>query len=385
MVKTKILLVLLLAVSIISMASVTLDWGRVYSLPGAQEIFKVSAVEDGVYAFGYTDEKGINEDMLILKFDLQGNLVYENSLGGIYNDWVNSGGVASDGDLVIIGTSGSYGSDFDIYFNKIGKNKFSKNLTKLGQDKGSDYIEVNDGFIVIGYGSDPDTLNMRGIIAKLDKSGNVVYQKWLPYFVPGSDTKPLSIEQTTDGNFIIAGTVVQIFDNLTKFYLTKVDKNGEEIWTKVFSPREYARGFDVKEVPGGYVAVGYEGSWKTKWSDIYVVKVDYNGNIVWERSYGDVEGDHGYSLAVAPNGNIFVTGYVTNPNKDYQDKDIIILEYDVNGNLLSERIIGGYGDDVAFSIDIDKNGNLYLGGFSESPDLGADDMRDAFVLKYSIK
>lgn len=120
--KTKILLVLLLAVSIISMASVTLDWGgRVYSLPGAQEIFKVSAVEDGVYAFGYTDEKGINEDMLILKFDLQGNLVYENSLGGIYNDWVNSGGVASDGDLVIIGTSGSYGSDFDIYFNKIGK------------------------------------------------------------------------------------------------------------------------------------------------------------------------------------------------------------------------------------------------------------------------
>ena len=226
---------------------------------------------------------------------------------------------------------------------------------------------------------------MRGIIVKLDKSGNVVYQKWLPYFVPGSDTKPLSIEQTTDGNFIIAGTVVQIFDNLTKFYLTKVDKNGEEIWTKVFSPREYARGFDVKEVPGGYVAVGYEGSWKTKWSDIYVVKVDYNGNIVWERSYGDVEGDHGYSLAVAPNGNIFVTGYVTNPNKDYQDKDIIILEYDVNGNLLSERIIGGYGDDVAFSIDIDKNGNLYLGGFSESPDLGADDMRDAFVLKYSIK
>lgn len=130
--KTKILLVLILVVSILSMASVTLDWGRVYTLPGAQEIFKVAAVEDGVYAFGYTDEMGFNEDMLILKFDQVGNLVYENTLGGIYNDWISSGGVASDGDLVIVGTSGSYGSDFDIYINKIGKNKFTKNLTKLG-------------------------------------------------------------------------------------------------------------------------------------------------------------------------------------------------------------------------------------------------------------
>nr|WP_237729804.1 SBBP repeat-containing protein [Petrotoga sp. 8T1HF07.NaAc.6.1] len=219
-------------------------------------------------------------------------------------------------------------------------------------------------------------------MVKLNKEGKVVFEKWLPYFVAGSDTKPLSIQKTSDGNFIIAGTVVQLFENKTQFYLAKVDPNGEEIWTKVFAPRDYARGFDVKEVSGGYVAVGYEGSWDSKWSDIYVVKVNPEGHILWESFYGDVESDHGYSVAVGPNGNIYVAGYVTTLNGD---KDFAILEYDNNGNLLSEKSLGGYGDDVAYAIDIDDNGNLYVAGYSQSSDLGADAHKDVFILKYTVK
>lgn len=380
--KIKILVVLVLTVSLISMASLTLDWGRVYSLPGIQEIFDVKATEDGVYLFGYTNQKGFNEDVLVLKFDKEGNMKYENKLGGSYNDWANQGLITSDGDFLFVGTSGSYGSDYDIYISKIGNNKFSTNVDKLGSDKGTSVVELDDGYVVVGYGSDPETLNARGRMIKLNKQGQVVFEKWLPYFVPGSDTKPLSIEKTSDGNLIIAGTVVEFFENRTKFYLTKVTPNGEEIWTKVFAPRDYARGFDVKEVPGGYVAVGYEGSWDTGWSDIYVVKVNPDGNILWEAFYGDVESDHGYSVAVGPNGKIYVAGYITNLSGD---KDVAILEYDNNGNLLSSKTLGGYGDDVAYSIDIDSEGNLYVAGYSQSADLGADSQRDVFVLKYTVR
>ena len=382
--KTKILsvLMLVLGVSFISMASLNLDWGRVYSLPGSQEIFSVKAVEDGVYLFGYSDEKGFDEDMLILKFDKDGNKVYENKIGGRYNDWISYGTVARDGDLFLVGTSGSYGKDSDIYVNKTGPNKFTTNLEKLGLDKGSAAVEVEDGFVVVGYGSDPDTLNMRGKIVKLDNQGNVVFDKWLAYFVPGSDTKPLSVKETSKGNFIIAGTIVQIFENLTKFYLTMVDSEGEEIWTKVFAPRDYARGFDVVEVPGGYVAVGYEGSWDTAWSDIYVLKFNEEGNVLWESFYGDVESDHGYSVALGPNGNIYVAGYITNLNGD---KDVVILEYNNAGNLLNAKSLGGFGDDVAFSLAIDQKGNLYVAGYSQSADLGADKDKDVFLLKYTVK
>lgn len=380
--KIKILVVLVLTVSLISMASLTLDWGRVYSLPGIQEIFDVKTTEDGVYLFGYTNQKGFNEDVLVLKFDKEGNMKYENKLGGSYNDWANQGLITSDGDFLFVGTSGSYGSDYDIYISKIGNNKFSTNVDKLGSDKGTSVVELDDGYVVVGYGSDPETLNARGRMIKLNKQGQVVFEKWLPYFVPGSDTKPLSIEKTSDGNLIIAGTVVEFFENRTKFYLTKVTPNGEEIWTKVFAPRDYARGFDVKEVPGGYVAVGYEGSWDTGWSDIYVVKVNPDGNILWEAFYGDVESDHGYSVAVGPNGKIYVAGYITNLSGD---KDVAILEYDNNGNLLSSKTLGGYGDDVAYSIDIDSEGNLYVAGYSQSADLGADSQRDVFVLKYTVR
>jgi hypothetical protein len=364
------------------MASLTLDWGRVYTLGGSQEIFDVKSTDEGVYLFGYTNEKGFNEDILILEFDQEGNVVYENKLGGNYNDWANQGILTSDGDMLLVGTSNSYGSDSDFYVSKIGNNKFSTNINKLGNDKGSAVVEVEDGYVVVGYGSDPDTLNMRGKMVKLNKEGKVVFEKWLPYFVAGSDTKPLSIQKTSDGNFIIAGTVVEVFENKTKFYLAKVDPNGEEIWTKVFAPRDYARGFDVKEVSGGYVAVGYEGSWDSKWSDIYVVKVNPEGHILWEGFYGDVESDHGYSVAVGPNGYIYVAGYVTTLNGD---KDFAILEYDNNGNLLSEKSLGGYGDDVAYAIDIDDNGNLYVAGYSQSSDLGADAHKDVFILKYTVR
>lgn len=380
--KIKILVVLVLTVSLISMASLTLDWGRVYSLPGIQEIFDVKTTEDGVYLFGYTNQKGFNEDVLVLKFDKEGNMKYENKFGGSYNDWANQGLITSDGDFLFVGTSGSYGSDYDIYISKIGNNKFSTNVDKLGSDKGTSVVELDDGYVVVGYGSDPETLNARGRMIKLNKQGQVVFEKWLPYFVPGSDTKPLSIEKTSDGNLIIVGTVVEYFENRTKFYLTKVTPNGEEIWTKVFAPRDYARGFDVKEVPGGYVAVGYEGSWATGWSDIYVVKVNPDGNILWEAFYGDVESDHGYSVAVGPNGKIYVAGYITNLSGD---KDFAILEYDNNGNLLSSKTLGGYGDDVAYSIDIDSEGNLYVAGYSQSADLGADSQKDVFVLKYTVR
>ena len=382
MVKSKIVLVLVLTVSLFAMASFTLDWGRVYTLGGSQEIFDVKSTDEGVYLFGYTNEKGFNEDILILEFDQEGNVVYENKLGGNYNDWANQGILTSDGDMLLVGTSNSYGSDSDFYVSKIGNNKFSTNINKLGNDKGSAVVEVEDGYFVVGYGSDPDTLNMRGKMVKLNKEGKVVFEKWLPYFVAGSDTKPLSIQKTSDGNFIIAGTVVEVFENKTKFYLAKVDPNGEEIWTKVFAPRDYARGFDVKEVSGGYVAVGYEGSWDSKWSDIYVVKVNPEGHILWEGFYGDVESDHGYSVAVGPNGNIYVAGYVTTLNGD---KDFAILEYDNNGNLLSEKSLGGYGDDVAYAMDIDDNGNLYVAGYSQSADLGADAHKDVFILKYTVK
>jgi hypothetical protein len=103
---------------------------------------------------------------------------------------------------------------------------------------------------------------------------------------------------------------------------------------------------------------------------------------LWESFYGDVESDHGYSVAIGPNGNIYVAGYVTTLNGD---KDFALLEYDNNGNLLSEKSLGGYGNDVAYALDIDDNGNLYVAGYSQSSDLGADSEKDVFILKYTVR
>ncbi|MDN5342116.1 MULTISPECIES: SBBP repeat-containing protein [Oceanotoga] len=381
--KPRILVIMVLLVGLLSFAAPNLDWGRVYPMEGEQEIFYVNAVEDGAYLFGVSDPNGYNEDGLVIKLNSKGEILSKELVGGSNNDWLLWGFEDFDGNPVAVGSTRSYSTDYDIFLAKLGENGFKKNIKNFGIEKGTAMVELNDSYILLGYGTDPKTLNMKGKLIKVSKDSlDVVWTKWLPIGQAGSDIKPLSMELTTDGNLIIAGTIVDFFEGRTKFMMTKVTLTGEELWTNVFTGRDYARGFEVKEVKDGYVAVGYDGSWKDGWSDFYLVKFSKDGKMLWESGYGDIKSDHGYSVKEGPNNNLYVAGYTTPEGKN--DKDIILLEFNSDGYIESTKIIGGDGDDVAYSLDIDEKGNIYVAGYSTSKDFGSDD-KDIIVFKYTIK
>ncbi|BBE31168.1 hypothetical protein OSSY52_13090 [Tepiditoga spiralis] len=373
--KVKVLIILSLILATFSFSNANLVWEKVLNEAGNQQIYYVKSTDSGVYLFGSSDETGYDENIVVLKLDSNDNIT-KNTLGGSFSDWSLWGFESLEKNIYVVGSSKSFGNDYDYYLKNLNGSELS--IKSMGNDKATAGIDTKDAIYILGYSQEPKTLNMKGNLVKIDKLTNkVIWKKWLPFYKNGADVKPLSIEKTSDNNFIISGVVVDFFEGRTKFYLAKVNMNGEVIWNKIFTGKDYARGFEVKETNDGYIAVGYNGSWDKGWSDTYLVKLSKDGQIIWEKNFGNGLSTHAYSVKIAKNGNIYVVGY---ESKTIKNKDVLLLEYDSDGNELNHYLFGGKNNDVAYSMDI-KDNFLYISGYTTSDKKD----RDILILKYEIK
>jgi len=138
--------------------------------------------------------------------------------------------------------------------------------------------------------------------------------------------------------------------------------------------------------------------------DVFIVKYDAGGNVLWAKDVGDVGDDFGYGIAVDHSGNVYVTGsfgsptitfgvtVLTNANTD-DSFDMFIAKYDTGGNVLWAKKAGGSGYDDGNAVAVDASGNSYVLGDFESPAIGfsTDTLRNAdgagfnydiFITKY---
>jgi len=131
-------------------------------------------------------------------------------------------------------------------------------------------------------------------------------------------------------------------------------------------------------------------------SDIFVAKLDINGNWLWAKQAGGTSGDSGNGIAVDANGNSYITGgfkesatfgTTTLTSSGYYDYDIFVPKLDIDGNWLWAKQAGGTGDEGSNSIAVDANGNSYItSGFEESVNFGTTTLTssgylDIFVAK----
>src|ERR1019366_5920743 len=108
--------------------------------------------------------------------------------------------------------------------------------------------------------------------------------------------------------------------------------------------------------------------------DIFIVKYDANGNILWAKSVGGTNNDEGYAVSADASGNVFVTGWFSSPTlnfgyttlNSYGNSSIFIAKYDANGNMLWAKNAGGGGQEAGLSINADANGNVFISGYSTS-------------------
>ncbi|CAM3709168.1 hypothetical protein FLGE108171_11520 [Flavobacterium gelidilacus] len=332
-----------------------------------------------------------------------GKKVWSKSIGGSNFEEIHGVIATKDGGFVVVGDTKSSDGDItdkkyaleDIWLSKYnaeGNLLWSKTYGGSEDDLGYSVIENTDGTLVIaGYskssdGEVPSNLGMHDFfIFKTDSEGNLIWAKSHGFM---SHDHAHKIINTSDGGYFVVGYVDYagigksnkgVLHGVGEFYGIKLDANGNKLWDKYFGGTQNDRVFDVVQAnDGGFVMVGYSESSDFDVNDnhgsydYWVVKINTNGDLVWKKSYGGSELDQAYGIAKNLNNTYLITGTSNSMDGDISSNkganDVWIINIDDNGALLWEKSFGGSGFDTSNSIRMISNGNFLISGHTRSMD-----------------
>lgn len=140
--------------------------------------------------------------------------------------------------------------------------------------------------------------------------GYVVEMVWNKTFGGRDSDVALSLEETPDG-YIIAGYTYSYGAGNSRWsdaWLIKTDFNGNEVWNKTCGGSSFDEGYLVEEMVDGYIIVGSTSSYGAGYDDVWLIKTDFNGSKVWDQTFGTSTVEEGYSVQQTLNGYM-VAGY----------------------------------------------------------------------------
>jgi hypothetical protein len=228
---------------------------------------------------------------------------------------------------------------------------------------------TDGGYIMVGDTESAGAGSFDIGVIKTDENG---ITEWSKTYGGLYEDRGQSIQLTTDGGYIIAGTTASYGIGWYDIWLIKIDSEGNTIWTKTFGGDSYDVGHCVKQTSdGGYILTGYTYSYGAGSSDLWLIKTDGNGNLEWDNTFGDTEPEHGYSV-IQSGDEYIVTGYTKSYGEG--DYDVWLLKTDNEGNEIWNKTYGGTEDDRSFAIQHTSDNNFVVAGFTESFGAGNYDM-----------
>jgi len=133
--------------------------------------------------------------------------------------------------------------------------------------------------------------------------------KWIQTFGGSGSDYARSVQQTADGGYIIAGYTNSYGAGSTDIYLIKTDAQGNQEWYKTFGGSSEDRAYSVQQITdGGYIVVGRTVSYGAGYYDAYLVKIDSQGNQEWHKTFGSSRDDQAYSVQQTTDGGYIMVG-----------------------------------------------------------------------------
>jgi hypothetical protein len=332
---------------------------------------------DGGYAIaGFTGSFGAGRgDVYVVKLDANGNLQWTKTIGGESDDWGKSLIQTPDGGYAITGYTRSFGvGDWDVYVVKLdahGNLQWTKTISGESDDWGLSLIQTSDG----GYAIAGDTKSFGAggydvYVVKLDANGNLQWTKTIggPEGDGGS-----SLIQTSDGGYAIAGSTTSFGAGGYDVYVVKLDANGNLQWTKTIGgPKDDWGKSLIQTSDGGYAIAGATQSFGAGGRDVYVVKLNANGNLQWTKTIGGKKEDVGTSLIQTSDGGYAITGYTQSFGAG--EEDVYVVKLDAKGNLQWTKTIGGLASEIGYSLIQTSDGSYAIAGDTKSFGAGEADI-----------
>jgi TolB-like protein len=170
---------------------------------------------------------------------------------------------------------------------------------------------------------------------KTDANGNIQWAK--TYGGTGWD-EAYSVQQTSDGGYIVAGETYSFGAGYRDIFLIKTDANGNIQWAKTYGGTDDDWAYSVQQTSdGGYIVAGWTESFGADSTDVFLIKTDANGNIIWAKTYGGTLRDVASSVQQTSDGGYIVAGYTRSFGAVFND--LFLIKTDANGNIGSCSIV----------------------------------------------
>lgn len=175
-----------------------------------------------------------------------------------------------------------------------------------------------------------------------------------------------SISLTTDGGFIIGGYTNSSPSGAggSDIWLIRTDPLGVMIWNRIFGGFSDDRGYSVQQSPdGGFTIGGYTKSFGAGRTDMWLIRTDQLGNEIWNKTLGGADDDFGRSIDLTLDGGIIIVGYTESYGAGFND--IWLVKADAFGNEIWSKTFGTKGDDRGYSVKQTNDGGFIIAGWTE--------------------
>ncbi len=309
------------------------------------------------------------------------NFEWNKTWGGSSNEQVSGMAIDSLGNIFITGSAGRYGGEDDdniflLKYNSGGNLVWNITWGQSDYDYSSGIaIDSTGNAFITGRTESYGAGHSDVFILKYNSSGDLLWGKiW-----GGSDDEwAPKIAIDASGNVFISGSTESYGEGYSDVFLVKYDSSGNLLWDKAWGGSERDLGIGIAlDDSGNAFIMGWTLSYGAGSEDVFLLKYNSSGNLLWNKTWGGSGYEYAYEIALDASGNTFITGVTSSYGAGHSS--VFLLKYDPSGNLLWDKTWGGSSGETGRELAIDASGNVYITG--ETASFGAG-YSDAFILKY---
>jgi PKD repeat protein len=272
------------------------------------------------------------------------------------------------GDFIVeLTATGPGGGDTETKPLTIGTRTFKKTFGGTGDDEGLSVQQTTDGgYVLFGVTKSEGAGGSDFFLVKTDPTGA---QAWKKTFGNTEDDVGMSVRQTSDGGYILLGFALSAGGTQVKLKLLKANSSGNQLWEKIYGVNVSALKACVQQTTdGGYILLGSVLTGPGN-PDFYIVKTDQSGNLSWQKIYERPGIQWGSSVQQTSDGGYILSGTGTSGSFD-----IYLIKTDQTGNPVWEKNIGGTNSESGWWVQQTTDGGYILAGATLSYGAGGYDV-----------